>query len=127
MSRLSILLLMAFCHIVDDYYLQAIGPLASMKQRKWWDENYPQKLYKYDYLVALLIHSLSWAFMVMLPISFYMSWDIDGVFLVTFIVNAVIHAFVDNVKANWLLINLITDQAVHIIQILVTFLVLMYG
>ena len=65
--------------------------------------------------------------MIMLPIALYMSWDIDGVFLVTFIVNAVIHAFVDNVKANWLLINLITDQAVHIIQILVTFLVLMYG
>ena len=127
MSKLFVLLVMVFCHIVDDYYLQAIGPLASMKQRKWWDENYPQKLYKYDYLVALLMHSLSWAFMVMLPISFYMSWDIDGVFLVTFIVNAVIHAFVDNVKANWLLINLITDQAVHIIQILVTFLVLMYG
>lgn len=119
---------MVFCHIVDDYYLQAIGPLASMKQRKWWEENYPQKLYKYDYLAALLMHSLSWAFMVMLPISFYLSWNIDAEFIVLFVTNTVVHAFVDNAKANWLAINLITDQSVHMAQIAWTFLVLVvYG
>lgn len=128
MSKLFVLLLMVFCHIVDDYYLQAIGPLASMKQRKWWEENYPQKLYKYDYLAALLMHSLSWAFMVMLPISFYLSWNIDAEFIVLFVTNTVVHAFVDNAKANWLAINLITDQSVHMAQIAWTFLVLVvYG
>ena len=35
MSKLFVLLAMVFCHIVDDYYLQAIGPLASMKQKSW--------------------------------------------------------------------------------------------
>lgn len=126
MSKWFVLLLMIFFHIVDDYYLQAIGPLASMKQKKWWEENYPQKIYKYDYLVALLMHSLSWAFMVMLPISIYRSLDIDGAFVILFIVNTAIHAFTDNAKANWLLINLSVDQSVHIFQILNTFLVLMY-
>lgn len=126
MSKWFVLLLMIFFHIVDDYYLQAIGPLASMKQKKWWEENYPQKIYKYDYLVALLMHSLSWAFMVMLPISIYRSLDIDGVFVILFIVNTAIHAFTDNAKANWLLINLSVDQSVHIFQILNTFLILMY-
>ena len=121
MPRLSILLLMVFCHIVDDYYLQAISPLASMKQRKWWDENYPQKLYKYDYIVALLMHSLSWAFMVMLPVAFYLSWNVGTSFVLVFILNTVCHAFVDNTKANWLCINLITDQSIHILQIVVTF------
>lgn len=124
MSKTFALLAMVFCHIVDDYYLQAVGPLASMKQRKWWDENYPQKLYKYDYLVALLMHSLSWAFMIMLPVAFYMSWDVKTNFIILFVLNTVCHALIDNAKANWLLINLIADQSVHMAQILVTFLVL---
>lgn len=127
MTGASVLLLMVFLHIVDDYYLQAIGPLASMKQRSWWEKHYPQKLYKYDYLVALLMHSMSWAFMVMLPISIYRSWDIDGTFILLFIVNTAIHAFVDNMKANWLLINLIVDQSFHMVQIASTFLMLIYG
>lgn len=32
MSKIFILALMIFCHIVDDYYLQGI--LAQMKQKK---------------------------------------------------------------------------------------------
>ena len=50
MSRLFVIACMIFCHIVDDYYLQGI--LASMKQRKWWEEHYPQKSYNYDYIMA---------------------------------------------------------------------------
>lgn len=121
MSKLFVLLAMVFCHIVDDYYLQAIGPLASMKQKSWWEANYPKKLYKYDYLVALLMHSLSWAFMIMLPVAFYLSWSVGTSFVLVFVLNAVCHAFVDNAKANWLSINLITDQSIHILQIVATF------
>lgn len=124
MSNTFVLLAMIFCHIVDDYYLQAVGPLASMKQRKWWDENYPQKLYRYDHLVALLMHSLSWAFMVMLPISFYLAWNVGSGFVVLSVTNTLIHALVDHAKANLLKINLIVDQTIHILQIVVTFLVL---
>ena len=128
MSKLFVLLAMIFCHIVDDYCLQTLGPLATMKQTKWWEENHPQKLYKYDYLVALLMHSMSWAFMIMLPVAAYMSWDVNSSFVTLFVLNTICHAFIDNAKANWLLINLITDQSVHIAQILVTFLTLVsYG
>ena len=57
---------MIFCHIVDDYKLQGI--LASMKQKDWWVEQIGfTKLYKYDYIVALLVHSFSWSFMILLP------------------------------------------------------------
>ena len=128
MSKLFVILAMIFCHIIDDYVLQTIGPLATMKQKKWWKNNYPQKMYKYDYLVALLMHSMSWAFMIMLPVAAYMSWDVDSSFVILFVLNAICHAFIDNAKANWLLINLITDRSVHIAQILVTFLTLVsYG
>lgn len=126
MSKLFVLLVMIFCHIVDDYCLQTIGPIATMKQKKWWEENHPQKLYKYDYLVALLMHSLSWAFMVMLPISFYLSWDIGTKFVVVFVTNTLLHAFVDNAKANWLAINLIVDQSFHMLQIAGTFWIMLY-
>ena len=113
---------MIFCHIVDDYYLQ--GCLASMKQKKWWQENAPQKLYKYDYIVALIMHSMSWSFMIMLPIAISMNLNVSALFAVVFIGNTIIHAVVDNLKANKLKINLIVDQSIHILQIIITYIIL---
>ena len=46
-----IFLTMIFLHIVDDYYLQGI--LAQMKQKKFWKEQAPDELYKYDYIVLI--------------------------------------------------------------------------
>lgn len=109
---------MIFCHVVDDHYLQ--GCLASMKQKKWWQENAPQKLYKYDYIVALIMHSMSWSFMIMLPIAISISFNIPIVFLIIFICNAIIHGVVDNLKANKLKVNLIIDQSIHLLQIAIT-------
>lgn len=116
--NLFIILVMIFCHIVDDYYLQ--GWLASAKQKKWWEENAPQKLYNHDYIMALIMHSMSWSFMIMLPIAISMSFNVSILFVIVFILNAVIHALVDNLKANKLQISLITDQLIHLLQIFVT-------
>lgn len=119
-----ILLSMIFCHIVDDYYLQGI--LASMKQKSWWNKNAPDIMYKYDYIVALLMHSFSWSFMIMLPIIAYIliyNLSMHIFLIIIYIVNTVIHSIVDDLKANKLKINLITDQSIHIIQILVTWLI----
>lgn len=116
--NLFIILAMIFCHIVDDYYLQ--GWLASAKQKKWWEENAPQKLYNHDYIMALIMHSMSWSFMIMLPIATSMSFNVSILFIIVFIFNAVIHALVDNLKANKLQISLITDQLIHLLQIFVT-------
>ena len=112
---------MVFCHIVDDYYLQ--GKLASFKQKSWWKENAPEQLYKYDYIVALMMHSFSWAFMIMLPVAVSQSFDIGTGFAAMFIINTVVHAVVDNLKANKRKINLVMDQSIHIGQIIVTFLI----
>ena len=116
--NLFIILAMIFCHIVDDYYLQ--GWLASAKQKKWWEENAPQKLYNNDYIMALIMHSMSWSFMIMLPIAISMSFNVSMLFVIVFLLNAVIHALVDNLKANKLQISLITDQLIHLSQIFVT-------
>lgn len=121
-----ILLCMFFMHIVDDYYLQGI--LASMKQKSWWEKNAPDPLYKNDYKIALVEHAFSWTFMMMLPVIVYTA--IIGTMLpiwaivVFFVLNVIIHALVDNAKANEKTINLVQDQSIHFIQIICTWLVL---
>ena len=121
--KIFILISMIFCHIVDDYYLQ--GWLASAKQKKWWIENVPNDLYKNDYLMALFCHSFSWSFMIQMPIliySFYINIFIWNILL--FIINLIIHMFIDNLKANKLKINLIQDQIIHFIQIIITWIII---
>lgn len=117
------ILLMIFCHIVDDYYLQ--GWLASAKQKKYWEENAPNKMYRFDYIWALIMHSFSWAFMIMLPVAFTMSFQINVLFIVVFIANMIVHAMTDNEKANRFTINLWIDQIVHLSQIAMTTVVLL--
>ena len=121
MNNLFIVLLMIFCHIVDDYYLQ--GWLASAKQKSYWKENAPDKLYRFDYIWALIVHSFSWAFMIMLPVAITMSFNITLFFVYILLVNMAIHAITDNMKANEKLINLWLDQIIHLCQIGLTALI----
>lgn len=123
MDKTLILLAMIFMHIVDDYYLQCIGILSKLKQKKFWEENAPQALYKYDYIVGLFMHSFSWVFMIMLPIVFYNGWKIDALIIYFFFVNLLVHGVVDHIKCNLGKINLIQDQFIHIVQILITFII----
>ncbi|WP_206459351.1 hypothetical protein [Anaerovorax sp. IOR16] len=116
------LLTMIFLHIVDDYYLQ--GWLASAKQKQWWKDNAPQDLYRYDYLWALLMHSFSWTFMIMIPIMFKINFEFNSLFYIFFIGNVLIHFATDNLKANIKKINLIQDQLIHMCQILLTWFIL---
>ena len=118
MSSAFIVLCMIFCHIVDDYYLQ--GWLASAKQKSWWEENAPQELYEQDYIWALLMHSFSWSFMIMLPVAYSISFEINNLYVACLVINMCVHAFIDNLKANVRIINLWQDQLVHMIQILIT-------
>ena len=95
------------------------GVLASMKQKGWWDNqvNSPMgRKYRYDYFMALFMHSFSWSFMIMLPLI------ITGNFILwVFMLNIAVHFITDNLKANKKKINLIQDQLIHIFQILATY------
>lgn len=121
MSKWFVVLLMFFCHVLDDYRLQ--GVLSSMKQKEWWKENYPQNMYKYDYIVALIMHSINWSFLIMLPIAIYNRFNVDVCFVVMFILNTFFHVTIDNLKANSKKINLVIDQTFHVLQIAWTALV----
>lgn len=125
MDIVVVLILMVFAHIIDDYYLQGI--LASMKQKGWWEEKAPDKFYKYDYIVALVMHSISWSVMILLPILYVFSWQPHWCVYLLFGVNVIIHAIVDDLKANKKKINLIIDQSIHIIQILITWSICMFA
>lgn len=116
------LCLMFLCHIIDDYYLQ--GCLANMKQKDFWVKNNITRvtkdgvnIYKYDYLMALLCHCISWSIMIMIPCMLaneFIWWLVP--------VNCLIHFTVDHLKANVKCINLITDQTIHFAQIVLTYL-----
>ena len=95
-----------------------------MKQKNWWkrQEGYSNK-YQNDYMAALVIHSYSWAFMVMLPIAIVQGFEVGTLFAWILVLNASIHLLVDHVKANLMRINLVTDQFIHFIQIVLTFIV----
>ena len=120
--KVIFLLLMIWLHIIDDYYLQ--GMLAKLKQRAWWEENAPDKLYTHDYKVALLEHSFSWTAAIMLPVMcafMFKLLDIHiGCILVCFVCNMAAHAYIDDAKANKKKISLLTDQTIHILQIIFT-------
>lgn len=113
-----LLLTMIFMHIIDDYYLQGI--LASLKQKKWWEKNANDKMYKNDYLMALFMHSFSWAFMIMLPYHIYILIFGGTFYPLLFLSNLLIHMYIDNAKANYKKINLIQDQIMHLAQIIIT-------
>lgn len=122
--KILILLCMIFCHIIDDYYLQ--GSLAQFKQKKWWLDNASDKKYEHDYIMALFMHSFSWSFMIHC-ISFMMSiyYSLNfTLLLLLFIVNIIIHMFVDDLKANKFKINLVQDQSIHLLQIFISWLLI---
>lgn len=122
-AKFIMLVSMLFLHIVDDYYFQGI--LAQLKQRKWWEENAPNPLYKNDYIIALAEHAFSWSCMVHIP-AFILFWNHENafpVFVLTFILNWICHASIDHIKANLLKINLTTDQLLHIVQIVCTWFI----
>lgn len=117
-----VLAVMLLGHLVSDYTLQ--GWLADGKQKLWWrkmfgghEDAVPDK-YKYDYIAALVCHALYWSILICIP--FYAS----KFFIVAILVNAVVHAVIDDLKANRNAINLVTDQCLHLAQILVTFAIL---
>ena len=125
MNKVIILFIMLFLHVYDDFRAQGI--MASMKQKVWWRENAPAEKYSKDYIMTLFEHAFSWAFTITIPwlvMAFVtMKPTYFVVLIVFYIVNTVIHAAVDNEKANKFTINLIQDQTFHFLQILITWLV----
>lgn len=118
-DKILILAAMILGHILADYNLQ--GWLASAKQRKYWKENAPKKMYQYDYVMALFMHSFCWTCLIMIPALIS---EQHIYFWILAFLNTAIHMYVDNEKANKETINLVEDQIIHLIQIFLTWAIL---
>ena len=115
---MKILLLMILMHIIDDFVFQP-QCLSYLKQKSWWEKNYPEVKYEDDYKVALFLHALSWSIMVHVPLMFTMI--IPSLWLaVSIIANLVIHMWIDDLKANKGKLSLFQDQMIHLIQVSLT-------
>ena len=128
MWSVKVLLLMFLFDIIDDFVLQPVC-LSKLKQKRYWIEeceknNLDISKYDKDYITALLMHGLSWSIMIHIPLMFLGSINDDLFLLLSVLLNAVIHAIIDDLKANKLKINLDLDQCLHGLQILITWIVL---
>ena len=118
MNNVFIVLCMIFCHVIADYNLQ--GWLASAKQKSYWKENASDEMYKHDYICALVMHSFSWTFMIMLPLMYAVGFKVNSFLLFLFVSNVLLHAITDDFKANKKVLNLWQDQSIHMYQIVIT-------
>ena len=118
MNNVFIILCMIFFHIIADYNLQ--GWLASAKQKSYWEKNAPDQMYKHDYICALVMHSFSWTFMIMLPLMYVVGFKVSLFLLFLFVSNVLLHAITDDFKANKKVLNLWQDQSIHMHQIIIT-------
>lgn len=117
-----------YMHIMDDFVFQ--GVLSKLKRKVFWlkDKEY-KEIYKYDYIISLIIHALSWTISINIPVMFilihYNKLDnimYTTIFIIEFLLNWLIHSIVDDLKANKMKINLITDQIIHFIQVSIIFI-----
>lgn len=121
-NALFVLASMFFMHVVADFNLQGI--MASMKQKTWWQkqEGYDEEDNGNDYKFPLFWHSLQWSFCIMLPLFIADNLKINVVSLIFFCLNACCHYIIDDAKANKHCINLVSDQFIHLLQIIGTFI-----
>lgn len=137
---LTLLVAMLFCHCLYDFHIQGI--LAQMKQKDWWYDQFAKvsqkqperemseiiRTYGNDFGVALFIHGFEWAVFITIPLFVYV-WMYDmsyAAVLVMIPVNAALHAMIDDMKCNKMVLNLAQDQLCHICQIVLSFILFVW-
>lgn len=115
---------MLYFHIIGDWLLQN-KEMNTLKYSSWWKQNNGFDLYRNDYLMVILIHSIIWSIGIFLPIIIFTvcSFDFNTIFyigiFILIIFNTIVHSFIDNIYCNKGSISLITDQLLHILQIFI--------
>ena len=110
--------LMILCHIIEDFHIQ--GVMGDMKQASFWNP-YGEK-YADDWKPVIILHGMEWAMLTSMP-CLVMSWfDVPMWFVLVIVAMGLLHAYIDHLKANEGKINLITDQTLHMSQIMIIYL-----
>ena len=111
-----IFIFMVFMHIVASIYL------SGADQRQWWKGTYSPSRTTDD-AVALTIHSIFWAFAIMLPIAYAYKFAFSWFYTIALIVNTAIYAVIVYTKKTNNKINLFLQHTAHLWQIISTYLV----
>lgn len=124
---MKVLLLIIGLHFFADFNLQ--GLLKELKQKAWWGEQCRKTIWgsfdlqfaKYgkDYIAGLVAHGLYWTIVTFAPLIYLT--ESDWAIAAIVVPNAAFHTWVDHEKANRWTICFNTDQALHLLQIAVTF------
>lgn len=128
-TAIKIIVITLVLHFISDFNLQIGAKLHEMKQKSWWekqldkDSSLDPRLYRYDWICALLIHSFVWSAITFAPILSTVESGIGIAYCL--IPNIAIHAMVDHAKANGHAMSLIEDQVCHLMQIGITLFVWM--
>lgn len=125
MDRQLVLPFMLFMHVLDDFVLQPVI-LNQLKQKSWWAQNAPDIKYSRDYIAALLAHAFSWSFAILIPTAIYWQFYPPARFYIILFANMAVHGMIDHLKANCRMLNLIQDQSLHIVQIIVACVILIW-
>ena len=113
-----ILLKMLFMHCIGDYILQG-DFLSAAKRKSFWIDKTNEKTNSLEHYVILFIHAYIWAFCITLPLFNLIS---SIKIILSIVINCILHMYIDNLKANKKVITLLTDQLLHLSQIIVTYL-----
>ena len=108
-------------NVIEDFHMQGI--MAQMKQKAYWCEYHGK--YTNDWVPVMLLHGVEWATIVSIPCMLVSWFDVSVWFIVVVVVMGLVHAYVDHLKANKFSINLIQDQAIHMVQLVAILLAYM--
>ncbi len=125
MIGLALILSMLCLHVIADFHLQ--GCLAEMKQKDKWKKYIEQnEFYDGDWKAAMLMHSIEWSTLIMTPMIVWrcLTSGNAGLAFGVFIVNVGLHYLIDHMKCNWKIINLRQDQIYHLLQVGLTFCIM---
>lgn len=111
---------MLFMHCIGDYSLQGEF-LSSAKRKSFWINNNDENINYLEHYVILFIHSYIWSFCINMPLFHLLS---SNKIIFSILLNCIIHMIVDNLKVNKKVISLLTDQLLHLVQIIITYLLL---
>ena len=122
MNKFDLFLWMIFLHFLFDFYIQTKSN-GLIKSKEWWKNRHKQSgKRKYNYIMGLLMHSFVWSFAILLPFYYSQQRIYYGVLMM----NIIVHAFTDNAKTNKKTISSFQDQLLHMIQIFVTWCILIW-
>ena len=120
MNQCNKLVLMIFCHFVSDFYLQSKSNSLIKKKDCWENRHKKSNGRKYNYIFGLLLHSFVWGISILLPFFF----ETGKLYYPVLFFNVIIHAYIDNLKSNKKSISSVLDQILHLMQIIITWLVI---